>query len=225
MTNLPPVFNVDDPGRARDDRVRRGLGVAARAMGLTTDVYRPSDNTAPLVAANRRVRLHAAFTGPDIRFEKPPQYEDALWYGLFDMAYTKPGDYLVQDGGTWFVASQPPLMPALCVKADRVLRVVRPGAPILAGVNAYSGIAPATTTPVLTDWPASVRGAAAQRRHHVTLPADEGTPVWTVLLPVLVDAVLRPGDLLTDEIGRTAVVAAAEFSELGWRLTAHEALT
>jgi hypothetical protein len=37
--------------------------------------------------------------------------------------------------------------------------------------------------------------------------------------------ILRPSDLLTDDLGRNAVVAAAELTDLGWRITAKQATT
>ena len=50
----------------------------------------------PMAPRNRFLRLRAAFTAPDGRFARPNGYGDALWYGIFDAAYTRPGDYLVQ---------------------------------------------------------------------------------------------------------------------------------
>ena len=51
------------------------------------------------------------------------------------------------------------------------------------------------------------------------------SPYWTVLLPAFPGVVLRPADLMTDDLGRTAVVAAAELTDLGWRLSVKQATT
>ena len=65
-------------------------------MGTDTDAYRPSGVSEPLAPRNRFLRLRAAFTSRDGKFAHPVMYGDALWYGIFDAAYTQPGDYLVQ---------------------------------------------------------------------------------------------------------------------------------
>ena len=134
---------------------RRGASVRR------TDAYRPRGTSEPLSRANRFLRLPAAFTGPDGKFAKPNGYGDALWFGVFDAAYTRPGDYLVQDSGTWFVAAQQPLLPVLCVQTNRTVSFMRPAAPGGVGINTYGGVALSTATPLIGGWPASVLGASA----------------------------------------------------------------
>jgi hypothetical protein len=50
-------------------------------------------------------------------------------------------------------------------------------------------------------------------------------PYWTILLPAFGQVILRTGDFISDDIGRNAVVAAAELTDLGWRITAQQAVT
>ena len=57
------------------------------------------------------------------------------------------------------------------------------------------------------------------------LPSDTSVPYWTVLLPAFPGVVLLPADLMTDDLGRNAVVSAAELTGLGWRLTVKQATT
>jgi hypothetical protein len=206
-----------------EDRVRWGLNVAARALGTDTSAYRPSGVAEPLASANRFLRLRAAFTPPDGKFGHPNGYGAALWYGVFDAAYTKPGDYLVQGDATWFVASQQRLLPVLCVHTNRVVSFWRAAAPLSTGVNNYGGVVTATNTPLLTNWPASVLGAVGRGHPDTDLPNDSLIPYWTVLLPAFPGVTLLPADMLTDDLGRNGVVAAAELSELGWRITARQA--
>jgi hypothetical protein len=207
------------------DRIYRGLNAAARAIGADTDAYRPSGLSDPLTPVNRFLRLRAAFTTDDGSFAHPNKYGDALWYGVFDAAYTRHGDYLVQEQATWFVAVQQRLLPVLCVQTNRVVSFLRPAAPSSTGVNTYGGMTDATNTPLLTNWPASVLGAAGRGHPESDLPSDSSIPYWTVLLPAYAGVTLRPSDLLTDDLGRTAVVAAAELSDLGWRITVKQATT
>jgi hypothetical protein len=207
------------------DRISRGLGAAARAIGTRTDAYRPSDFADPLALPNRFLRLQAAFSAADGKFAHPSGYGTALWQGVFDSAYTHPGDYLVQDVGTWFVAAQERLLPVLCVRVNRVVSFSRAAAPTANGVNGYGGVTLASATPLLTNWPASVLGVAGGGRPEAGLPSDAAIPYWTVLLPAFPGVVLRPADLMTDELGRTATVSAAELTDLGWRLTVKQATT
>jgi hypothetical protein len=207
------------------DRLHWGLNAAARAIGIRTDAYRASAASEPLNPINRFLRLRAAFTAPDGRFRHPNGYGDALWYGVFDAAYTKPGDYLVQEEATWFVVAQQRLLPILCVRTNRTLSFSRPAAPSTTGVNTYGGVTTETNTPLLTAWPAHVRAASAGGRPDTGLPNDSPIPYWTVLLPAFPGIILRSADLLTDDLGRNAVIASAELTELGWRIAAKQATT
>ena len=213
-----------DPARLKD-WVYRGLNTAARAVGVDTDAYRPSGATDPLAPNNRFLRLRVAFTAHDGRFAHPNEYGEALNYGIFDAAYTRPGDYLVQPDGVWFIAAQQRLLPVLCVQTNRVVSFSRPAAPTSAGVNRYGGTTNATKRPLLTNWPASVLGASARGRPDADLPGDTSAPYWTVLLPAVPGVVLLPSDLMSDDLGRNAVVAAAELTELGWRVAVKQATT
>ena len=207
------------------DRIYRGLNAAARSVGAETHAYRPSGPVHPLHPENRFLRLHAAFSARDGSFSQPSKYGDALWHGVFDAAYTQPGDYLVQGESVWFIAAQHRLLPVLCVLTNRVVSFSRPAAPMATGVNDYGGMITATNAPLLIDWPASVLGAASRGHPDTDLPADVAVPYWDVLLPALPGVVLLPTDLISDDIGRNAVIAAAELTELGWRITARQATT
>lgn len=213
-----------DPAQLQD-RVYRGLNAAARAVGADTDAYRPSGVADPLAAKNRFLRLRAAFTAHDGRFAHPNAYGEALSYGIFDAAYTRPGDYLVQAGGTWFIAAQQRLLPVLCVQTNRVVSFSRPASPPTTGANRYGGTTTVTNRLLATNWPASVLGISGRGRPSADLPGDTSVSFWTVLLPMIADVVLLPTDLMTDDLGRNAVIAAAELTELGWRVTVKQATT
>lgn len=213
-----------DPSRL-EDRIHWGLNVAARATGIDTDAYRANGDSDPLASANRYLRLRATFAPEDGQFRRANAYGAVLWQGIFDAAYTRVGDYLVQGRAVWFIAAQQRLLPTLCVRANRVVNFLRPAPPTRSGVNDYGGVVTATNTPLLTGWPASVLGASGRGRPDTDLPTDSSIPYWTVLLPAIGNTVLRPSDLITDDLGRNAVVAAAELTDLGWRITARQATT
>lgn len=209
-----------------NDRARWGLNVAARYLGVATDAYRPQGSDDPLALGNRFLKLHAAFTSTRGEFRRANQYGNSLWYGFFDAAYTRPGDYLVQDEGTWFIASQHRLLPVLCVLSDRIVSFSRPVTPANQGTSSYGGVTAANVTPLMTNWPASIIAASNAGRPLATLPNNTATvPNWTVLLPSCPSVILRPTDLMSDDLGRNAVLTAAELTELGWRLTVRQVTT
>ncbi len=207
------------------DRVHRGLNAAARAVGADTDAYRPSGFSEPMSPGNRFLRLRAAFTARDDRFARANAYGEALWHGIFDAAYTRPGDYLAQADAIWFIAAQQRLLPVLCVQTNRIVSFWRPGAPSSTGVNSYGGVMTETNQVLLANWPASVLGASGRGRPDTDLPSDSSIPYWTVLLPAVSGVTLLPSDLMTDDLGRNAVVAAAELTDLGWRIAVKQATT
>jgi hypothetical protein len=207
------------------DRVHRGLNAAARAVGADTDAYRPSGFSEPMSPGNRFLRLRAAFTARDDRFARANAYGEALWHGIFDAAYTRPGDYLAQADAIWFIAAQQRLLPVPCVQTNRVVSFWRPAAPSSTGVNSYGGVMTGTNQVLLTNWPASVLGASGRGRPDTDLPSDSSIPYWTVLLPAVSGVTLLPSDLMTDDLGRNAVVAAAELTDLGWRIAVKQATT
>jgi hypothetical protein len=211
------------------DKIRRGLGAAARAAGAWCALYRPQTAAAPMGSGNLLLRLPAMFANPQ-NFNAPVGYGDAMWEGYFDAGYSRAGDYVCGPDGVFFIASQPRLGPVLCVKTNRVLSFARPGAPTAAGVNRYVGVQQATAATLLTDWPASVLAAGVGGRG--ALPADApgvigGAGGWSVLLPAVrlggAVVMLHTGDLATDDLGRTGVVSTTELTDLGWRLHIRQA--
>jgi hypothetical protein len=234
-------------GPLLQDLIRRGLGRAAIAVGEWCDAYRPAGTADPLADENRFMRMPVSFTSHHGANEATG-YGQPTWLGVFDAAYTRPGDYLVRrddaghapaggagsggagsggvgSGGVWFIASQQPLLPVLCVRATRIVCFTRPASPGSAGMNGYGGTALSTATPLASGWPASVLTGRGAGMDKTPLPSDPTPGTWSVLLPGIAGVVLRPGDLMTDDIGRTGVVSAAELSDLGWRLLVRQATT
>ena len=208
--------------RSLVDRVQQGLGRAALRIGVEHDAYRPRAATNPLASANRLVRLYVAFDVPGGGFRRAPSYGEVFWRGIFDAAYTLPGDYIQGPSGVYFIALQPPLLPVMCVQTNRVISLSRPAAQTRAGVNSYGGVVRATAAPILRGWPTSIMAVGARPGHDdLGLPGDGGAGMFAALLPKLPVAVEAPlmADLVTDDLGWTYVVSAAEQTEGGWRLT------
>jgi hypothetical protein len=197
------------------DRISRGMGVAARRLGTPYTVYRPVAANAPLSSRNGIITLYAAFNAGDDGFRRPQGYGQAVWWGIYDAAYTQAGDYLSGAAGIFFVASQLPLLPVECIKTNRVLMVAR-SSPVVAG--GYSGLVATGSETVLAGWPASV--LSLNTRISGSLP-ETRFGNWSVLLPALPVAP-QIADIVTDDTGRIFVVGAAEQSDLGWRLVVRE---
>lgn len=205
------------------DLISRGMGTAARQTGVVCNAYRASGSSNPLSAANRFLQLTAAFNAQDPNFRRAQAYGAAVWYGVFDSAYTKSGDYLVElvSGTTWFVAQQPPLLPVVCVRTNRSVSFSRAIGPCAPGVNSYGGVNRQQVQPLLTAWPASVLADGGSYPRLAELPDDAPvrTHDFSVLLPDSGGITLRIDDMMADDVGRNFVVSAAEQSALGWRLS------
>lgn len=216
-----------DPKRMQD-RVARGLGQAAQRIGDAYDVFRPKGAMAPLAPRNRLLRLPVAIHGEDKDWHRSARYGQPLWFAVHDTGYTEPGDYLVGAGGTFFIAAQPPLLPSVCVRTNSTISISRASGANSVGINAYGGVEPPRQVPVLDTWPASMLVQSGGSRSAGALPGEPGPASWTILLPALPRSNvtdLRANDLMRDETGLTAVITAVERSDLGWRLTAAQAVT
>lgn len=206
-------------GLALQDRFSKGMGAAARALGMPHDLYRPDGVEDPLLADRRVLRLFAAFDLGNPGYHRPRGYERAL-RGTFDADCTQVGDYLRGPRGIFFIALLPPLQRPLCIMANAVVDVVRPGGPDVPGLNGYGGVREPRLRPVLRGWPASLLSSGGDKPG--TLPDDGGLSGWSVLLP-LTPAVILGSDILHDRKGRRFIVRSAERSDLGWRLSVREA--
>lgn len=209
--------------RYLEDRIAWASNLTARRIGIETDAFRPSGPNDPLSLRNRFLRLHAAFSASPSGFGQTAAHGNAACYGHFDSAYTRPGDYLVQDGRTFFVAAQEPLQPVLCIRTNRRLTIRRPVAPAGVGGNAYGGLTQDGTTSVLQNWPASVLGMATSGTSHAGLPMDMVLPQWTALLPSIDRITIAAADLVQDEAGMRGIIVSAEHSFLGWRMIIRQA--
>jgi hypothetical protein len=111
------------------------------------------------------------------------------------------------------------------VQTNRVVSFTRPAAQATTGVNTYGGVTAASVTPIMTNWPASVLVESREGRPLANLPSDTTVSYWTVLLPACRGALLQTSDLMSDDLGRSGIVATTELTALGWRLAVRQATT
>ena len=204
------------------DRAARAMGAAARAMGVQTHAFRPRGAHRPLAPENRFLRLPAAMQ-VGARFGRAARTDAPLWQGVFDTAYTAQGDYLVQGESIFFIAAQPRLLAATCVKTNRLVSIQRAGGAVAVGINPYGGATRTELSDIMTEWPASMLGVHAAGWPRAHLPADVAESGWTVLLPPIAAFQPRPGDLLRDDLGRAGAIGGMAETEFGWRLAVREA--
>jgi hypothetical protein len=205
------------------DRLDWGMNRVANVLGRTTDAYRPNGPSDPLDRSHRFLRLRAAFSRADGNFGQAIGYGVAVCRGYFDASYTRVGDYLVHDQETWFIAQQQTMMPILCVRTNRIVSIARQATPATASSDGSSGNG--TMLTLISNWPASFLGTSTEGRSPAQLPGDTRIPGWTTLLPSVHGRVLQPADIVTDELGTTGIIVAAELSDLGWRLNVRQVTT
>jgi len=198
-------------GSALQDLISKGWGTAARRIGLPYTVYRSSGNASPLSSRNRIIKLRAAFVPSRVTATGINGYAGILWKGVFDSSYTLPGDYMIGQAASFFIASQWPTQPILCVQTGNNVTIYRPQ-PAVSG--SYSGYVVSAAQELITGWPTLLIAATA--RIPGTLP-ETHFGNWVAYLPAL-PTPLQVADIVADDLGRQFIVAAAQCSKLGWRL-------
>ena len=202
------------------DRVRFGQGIAALHIGQSADAYRPKSPYRPTQVEHRFLRFHAAFMPKEGGAARTNSYGNPEWYGIFDASYTKPGDYIVQGSATYFIADQQSFLPVLCVRTNRTISITRPWLQTAAGGVGYGGYINHNTTMVMEDWPVSMLGITDKGEPTSGLPTDQAVPHLTILMPGWETVQISQGDLVSDDLGRNAIITGSELTGLGWRLCA-----
>ena len=207
------------------DKIHFGLGKTAKHLGAMADAYRAADAFQPLDQRNRFLKLPAWFTSTTNAVTSTNTFGQPLWHGVFDASYTRPGDYLVLKAKIYFIAAQEPLLPVLCVLANRMISISRPKQQALTSTNPYGGYTFGASTLLMSGFPACVLSENKSGPSLAYLPTDQALASWYVLLPAPAGVLINPGDLLCDDLGRNAVVTGSELTSLGWRINAKMAMT
>jgi hypothetical protein len=203
--------------------INRGHGIAARNIALQHEHYRPAGAHNPLAAGNQLGTIHAAFDPPSsggFSFTKASTHQDQLFHGLFDATGFQVFDYLREpaSGRTFFVAGLDHIEPPLCVECQRIVTVSRPQGATQVGVNPYGGSVPETEIELMVGWPAAlVEGRGGAKPSASDLPGDAGFARYALMLPYVEGVVLRPSDIIVDELGRRYIATGFELQSYGWR--------
>lgn len=208
-----------------------GYAKAAQMLGIASVVYRASSSLTPIAAGNLVANLPASFSADDMSYQRSQRFGNAVWTCLIDGSQTHVGDYVVNAAGSFFIAAMQPLLPILAVKCNRAVRISRMAMQNSAGYAGYSGVVASQEVDVLgtsgplgsfvSGWPASILiGGKADR--DTGLPSDVKEAGYEILLPASVPITISESDILQDDLSRNYAIAAAELSDMGWRILATE---
>jgi hypothetical protein len=208
-------------------QVRLALGQSRTAsrIGSPHDIFRPQALLFPLDPGNLIQRIPAAFLPESGHANRAVTDTQPYWTGAFDTTITRPGDLLrrVSDHATWFIAAQQLGLPPLCTRCTRLIDITRPASASTAGLNVYGGTITATDTLLAQAWPARFLGSGSTGTADYGIAGELPTGTYIVLLPVSLAVRVLNGDRITDDLGRTNVVAGAELTDQAWRLTVQQA--
>jgi len=207
------------------DRLSYGAGCAARRVGFVHDAYRPDGAEMPVDPMRRFLRLPVAFVLPGGSVGAPSGFGVPFRQAWADWSYLRVGDYLAGPEGTVFVAAIEPPKPMLVVMTNAVVGVSRAAAPLLAGLNGYGAVLPATQHVLLSGFPASVLVGGVDDRTRAGLPDDTKVPGFTALLPAVPCVQPRVADIVTNERAERFVITAVEQVGSVWRLNMVQAVS
>jgi hypothetical protein len=201
-------------------RVNQGNGKAAKRLGTIARHYRAITPFSPLKTEPLQ-QLTASFT-TDYGYMRSARFGQAARIGIFDAAGFEVGDVLVSpEAGTFYVAAMPLLQPILCVKAERLITLRRAALGNNSkGVQAYGGTTAATERIILADWPASILIGRSGQHSPLTLPGENRSAWYGILMPAFQDLHIHTGDFVTDDTGLRYVITGTELTDMGWRVTA-----
>ncbi|HVJ54880.1 MAG TPA: hypothetical protein VM689_20640 [Aliidongia sp.] len=200
---------------------RRGYASLAAKAGLPYRQFRPAGPFDPM--SGPPLGILPVLFGQDDRLQSPNLYGNAVWHVWIDGTATEVADILIGDR-TFFIVAQQPLLPILAVEAPRTVDVSRPFHQTRIGFSPiYGGTIPALETVIMRQWPASILQGGGGDSANAALPDEVRALGWSMLLPQVPGVVLRPSDVVSDELGRRYTIASAELTSFGWRLTIHQA--
>lgn len=110
-------------GAKLQQKIYKGYGQAAKRIGFDYQQFRATGANNPL-NSNPLQTLSASFT-TNFSYSAPNKYGQAAWLGLFDASLCAPGDILIGEGGTFFIAAMQSTLPIYCIQTNRKITVLR----------------------------------------------------------------------------------------------------
>lgn len=204
-------------------KVYIGYGKAAQRIGYVAQQFRATSAFNPLQTTPLQ-SLNASFT-TNFNYSAPNKYGQATWLGVFDGRQFVVGDFLSNtEDGVFFVAAMQTTLPIYCVQTNRLITVKRGSMENAVGAIGYGGATATNEVALMGGWPASILQGTKGERNDMNLPGDAKTPWWAILFPAYEGVELRTSDIITDDLDRRYVISSAELTDMGWRVTAMQAL-
>ena len=131
-----------------------GPQIAGSVLGAPYAQYRATGVNAPTASGTQIATINAWITPDEAgRGNKAAAYGKPVWFGMFDPTLTQPGDYLIGDKGTFFIASQTPPEPMQVVMCNATISVAQPGSMTSAGKQqTYGGDQRLSETVLASGW-------------------------------------------------------------------------
>ncbi len=201
-------------------RVNYGLGKAGSAAGFAYSWYRPS-GAGPVVSPGNLMGAVDAYIATNKALAaQPSDWGIADRFAAFDPTALQPGDYLVGQGESYFLAElvlvcgMVRLVTCNEVFAWSQLGARDPGPGFRRGVQ--------SSTPAATGWPGWLSLADRRSTPELHLQGSVEMPNAQILLPACFPGQINRGDLLTtSETEATKwTVQGAVLSPNGWQVTA-----
>lgn len=228
------------PATGLQATIYAGYGTAAAALGAETfGVFRGAADESASFTGSPLFTLPAQFTNSKVagyNFDRSYVYDDVTLAGLFDATNCQQGDYLVGQisGRIFFIIGLEPMLPIVCVQANRTVSLTRTipqagsGGPGSSGPSQPGGQIPywgrteapsANSAPITA--PACMIASAGRATSRSDMPsAAPGPSRWRIYVSAgtFPKGAIHDRDFLTDEEGNRHQVEAAGWTNLGYRL-------
>ncbi len=219
------------------NRIYYGYGKASLRLGTTHSVYRSSTGINPIASGNL-LGTQLFSMDADLKYIKPRKYGDNTWQFLPQDAQgttlfaLQNYDYLVGSTVTYFIVDILPddrLSPPLCMQCNGIVSIFSPSSTTLTpGSGAYIEYQLGQGVTRVTACPASIlQYSTGNKEVSLKLPTSPKLPYYQIVLPEFGGTIIKTGDMITDDAGRTMIIVSAERTtkNLGFRIVASEVAT
>lgn len=207
------------------NRIYYGYGKAAIRLGTTHDIYRSATGIDPLQPSNF-FGSQLISVDQDLTYVKTRKYGDLLWQFLpFNGLLLQNYDFFLNSDVTYYITDIVPtdrLSPPQCMECNAVVSVTIPINNLVPGVNDYQQYNPLAGTILISNCPCAILEHGRTAEISLKLPTSVKLPYYEVYLPDFDGVVIKPGYIVTDNIGRRMAVISAERTRryAGFRLIA-----
>jgi hypothetical protein len=205
-----------------NNKVNYGFAKAAAALGFPYSWYRPGTVPGIPIQDGNLLGTVTAYitTDASLKSTVPPENNKPIWFGAYDTTLTQPGDYLVGQQGTYFIATEFLPSPPSLVYCNANLTVQRDGGSTPSPQARFGSLL--NPTILAQDFPGWLMSAERRTTPELAMPGDVPLPSANIMLPVSVTSEILRGDIILD-IGTTTQtynVQSADLLFAAWNIVA-----